>query len=98
MIAIDGASRQKNKPLKAKGEIIMKLTADAKRIIRGVMENGIKNFVSSDYSRDIIDMIFDDVCNDIQETSAYETEGYFNDDDILLAVGRAILKKFGMNV
>ena len=64
--------------------------------------------VSSDYSRYILryrdiedddgDTIMDDIVDDVLSSSAWDDEGYYNDDDIRLAIGRVIMRRIGIDV
>jgi len=55
--------------------------------------------ISSDYVGHILDFraeedgltIFDLIKEDVETTSAWEDEGYYNEDDIRLAVGRVLM-------
>lgn len=49
----------------------------------------LRNAISDEYVRPIWDAIRHDVIDDVKETSAWEDEGYFNEDDVRLAIGRA---------
>lgn len=55
--------------------------------------------VGSDYASYIAenDEFFFAVKKDVEETSAWLDEGWYTDDDIRLAVGRAIMWKFGID-
>lgn len=54
--------------------------------------------VGSDYAYYIAcdDGFFSDVIKNVEETSAWNDEGYYTDDDIRLAIGRAIMWKFNI--
>ena len=54
--------------------------------------------VDSDYAPYIAsdDDFFSAVIQDVEETSAWQEDGYYTDDDIRLAIGRAIMWKFGI--
>ena len=41
------------------------------------------------------DEFVNDVKQNVEQTSAWGDEGYYNDDDVKLAVGRIICDKFG---
>lgn len=55
--------------------------------------------ISQDYIGDILDSpvspkgetFYDKICEDVFYASAWIDEGYYNEDDIRLAIGRAIL-------
>lgn len=72
------------------------------RIDRQELINEVKNILdkstSSEYSMAIAnnDEFINAVQEDVETTSAWEDEGYYNDDDIRLAIGRVIMDKFGI--
>ena len=59
------------------------------------LHNILKQSVGSDYAHNIIARNIYDfayrVKENVEETSAWREEGYYNDDDIRLAIGRVIL-------
>ncbi len=52
--------------------------------------------VSTEYTKIILDEIEDDIISDVAETSSYEENGSYNDDDIRLAIGRVLINKIGI--
>ena len=54
--------------------------------------------VASDYCYELIqnEEFFDLVISDVEETSAWSEDMTYNEDDIRLAIGRAMLYKFGI--
>ena len=65
--------------------------------------------VSSAYARYILEdkgeddeeyenTFMDDVIEDVMCSSAWDDEGYYNDDDIRLAIGRTLMMRLGMEV
>lgn len=62
-------------------------------LITWVMEKA----VSSDYARCILqnDSFMNDVIADVMECSAWEDEGYYNEDDVRLAIGRVLIDWLG---
>lgn len=54
--------------------------------------------VASDYCYELIqnEEFFDLVISDVEETSAWSEDMTYNEDDIRLAIGRALLYKFGI--
>lgn len=56
----------------------------------------LKSSVGSDYAWYIANDIgfLNAVRKNVEETSAWKDEGYYTDDDIRLAIGRAIMDKF----
>ena len=66
----------------------------------------MRNAVSSEYSRYILEQednitentFMEDVIKNVVETSAWEDEGYYNDDDIRLAIGRELMARLGISI
>ena len=60
--------------------------------------------ISSEYTRYILEQedeltestFMEDVIEDVMETSAWEDEGYYNEDDIRLAIGRVFIDRLGI--
>lgn len=40
----------------------------------------------------------EDVIKNVMETSAWDDEGYYNDDDIRLAIGRELMARLGIEI
>lgn len=61
--------------------------------------------IGSDYVRPILghrnedtgDTLMDDIVQNVLDTSAWEDEGYYNDDDIRLAIGRELMARLGVD-
>lgn len=55
--------------------------------------------VGNEYAFDLVsdDNFILEVKTDVEQTSAWEDEGYYNDSDIRLAIGRIILNRFHIN-
>lgn len=51
---------------------------------------------TSDYSTRIWEIIGADVVDDVRECSAIFDEGYFSDEDVRLAIGRALCQWLGI--
>ena len=66
----------------------------------------MRSAVSSEYSRYILEQeddvtgntYMEDVIKNVMETSAWEDEGYYNDDDIRLAIGRELMARLGIEI
>lgn len=66
----------------------------------------LQRAVSSEYSRYILgqeddvtgNTFMEDVIKNVVETSAWEDEGYYNDDDIRLAIGRELMARLGISI
>lgn len=59
----------------------------------------LDNCVGSDYAHYLIDddAFFNVVKANVEETSAWHDEGFYNDDDIRLAIGRVLLAQLGID-
>lgn len=65
----------------------------------------MRSAVSSDYARYILEheneetenTFMDDVIDDVMCSSAWDDEGYYNDDDIRLAIGRVLIDRLGID-
>ncbi len=60
--------------------------------VKRFLENGLKEVISVDYIKCIIDDITPAVSEDIRTSAG----PYFNDDDIKLAVGRVLMTKLNL--
>ena len=66
----------------------------------------MRGAISSEYARYILEheekktgsSFMEDVINDVICTSAWEDEGYYNDDDIRLAIGRIFTNRLGIEI
>ena len=66
----------------------------------------MRSAASSEYARYILEQydeaseqtFMNAVIVDVMETSAWEDEGYYNDDDIRLAIGRELMARLGIEV
>lgn len=70
--------------------------------ILGIMASA----TSSEYARHILEhrcevtenTLMEDVVDDVMCASAWDDEGYYNDDDIRLAIGRVLMERMGVVV
>ena len=70
------------------------------------IEDVLCKSISDDYVHYILEhkdgwtniSIVDDIIADVLETSAYADEGYYNDDDIKLAIGRVLIQRLGIDI
>lgn len=60
-----------------------------------VMEH-LKEAFTSDYADTIAKNILNDVVENVMETSAFESEGSWNDNDIRYSIARVIIDKLGL--
>lgn len=75
-------------------------------VLRASIRAIFSTAVSSDYSSllleykdeddDDADTIMDDIIEDVMLASSWEESGYYNDDDIRLAIGRALMSRLGI--
>ena len=72
------------------------------KIFRREVEDIMKKSISTDYIEEILDTfylnedasaitIYSCIKRDVEETSAWQDEGYYNEDDIKLAIGRVLV-------
>lgn len=54
--------------------------------------------IHSDYLRPIVEAVLDEVTEDVQRTSSYETDGVWNANDERLALGRVLCRRLGIEV
>ena len=63
---------------------------EMKPILAAAVGKDYAGYIASD------DDFFSTVIENVEETSAWHDEGYYTDDDIRLAMGRAIMEKFNI--
>lgn len=81
------------------------MTKEEKKIIENEIRMIMQNAVSSEYARYILEheneetenTFMDDVIDDVMCASAWDEEGYYNDDDIRLAIGRVLIDRLGID-
>ena len=79
--------------------------AERKQIEYEVFEI-IRSAVGSDYAKNILNnedgisgkSFLNDIIQNVLEASAWEDEGYYNDDDIRLAIGRELMIRLKIEV
>ena len=77
-----------------------------KRIIQIKIRIIMRYAVSDEYVRHTLEheneetenTFMDDVIDDVMCTSAWDEEGYYNDDDIRLSIGRVLMERLGIEV
>jgi len=82
-----------------------KMNKEEKKIIENEIRMIMQNAVSSEYARYILEheneetesMFMDDVIDDVMCASAWDEEGYYNDDDIRLSIGRVLMDRLGID-
>lgn len=76
-----------------------------KKIIENKIRMIIQSAVSSEYARYILEheneeaenTFMDDVIEDVMCASAWDEEGYYNNDDIRLSIGRVLIDRLGID-
>ena len=63
--------------------------------VEKIVERILSSSITKDYIHRIVDVILDDVVADVNETADADN---WNEDDVRLAIGRIILKKFGEEI
>jgi hypothetical protein len=62
--------------------------------------------ISNDYVRHILEhtneetgkTLMDEVIDNVMETSAWEDEGHYNEDDVRLAIGRVLVERLEIEI
>lgn len=80
------------------------MNESAKKTIEALTKRLMLESISDDYLSRILnhydglteETFMDAVIRDVMETSAWEEEGYFNEDDIRLAIGREFIARLGI--
>ena len=73
------------------------------KVFRREVESIMRKSIGADYVGEILDTnylpydggiitVYESIKRDVEETSAWEDEGYYNDTDIKLAIGRVLLE------
>lgn len=70
-----------------------KLGTTKAEIIESIWTLNMNGPISNDYIRHIAEAVADDVVQDLWETADHE---YWNDDDLRLAFGRALMDRLGI--
>ena len=82
------------------------MTVEERKQIGYEVTEIMKSATSSEYARYILEQedevtentMMEDIIQNILDTSAWEDEGYYNDDDIRLAIGRELMARLGVVV
>lgn len=80
-----------------------KVTEEQRKELENDIINIMNKAISSEYINKILNQydytsdetFIDAVIIDVLETSAWEDEGYYNEDDIHLAIGRELVTRLG---
>lgn len=78
-----------------------KITEEQRKELKNDIVNIMNRAISSEYVNKILNQydyisdetFIDAVIKNVLETSAWEDEGYYNDDDIRLAIGRELVAR-----
>lgn len=78
---------------------------NAAKTIKALARRMMLDSISDDYVDRILnhydetseETFIDAVVRDVLETSAWEDEGHFNDDDVRLAIGREFVARLGID-
>lgn len=81
-----------------------KMTNKERKTIETEIRKIFSKGVSDEYSRYILESedadgvsFMDDVVEDVMCASAWDDEGYYNSDDIVLAIGRVLMDRLDIN-
>ena len=82
-----------------------KMSKEERREIERLITKIFGDAVSDDYARCMLESedectentMMEDIINDVLETSAWEDEGYYNEDDVRLAIGRELIARLGVD-
>ena len=81
------------------------MTMEERKVIEHEITEIMIKSTGSDYARYILrsendetnNTFMNDVVDNVLETSAWEEEGYYNDDDIRLAIGRIFMERMNID-
>lgn len=68
----------------------------AKRLMLDSISSDYVDRILNHYDETSEETFIDAVVRDVLETSAWEDEGYFNGDDVRLAIGRELVARLGI--
>ena len=82
-----------------------KMRKEDRRDIERLITKIFSDAVSDDYARYMLESedectentMMEDVIQNVLETSAWEEEGYYNEDDVRLAIGRELMARLGVD-
>lgn len=81
-----------------------KMTKEQKREIEALVYKIMSNATGGDYVTSILESedectentMMEDIIQNVLETSAWEDEGYYSEDDVRLAIGRELMARLGI--
>jgi len=71
---------------------------EVRRIIRMAVSDEYSSHILEQYDEISGETFMDAVIRDVMESSAWEYEGYYNEDDIRLAIGRELMARMGIDI
>lgn len=82
-----------------------KMNKEQRRDIERLITKIFSDAVTDEYARCMLESedectentMMEDVIQNVLETSAWEEEGYYNEDDIRLAIGRELMARLGVD-
>lgn len=82
------------------------MTVEERKQIEYEVTEIMKSATSSEYARYILEQedevaentLMEDIIQNVLDTSAWKDEGYYNKDDIRLAVGRELMDRLGIEM
>ena len=83
-----------------------KMNKEERKQIEYEVTNLLRNAVTDEYARYILEQeddttgntLMEDIIQNVMETSAWEDEGYYNEDDIRLGIGRELMTRLGIEI
>lgn len=72
------------------------IMALAKRMMLDAISDDYVNRILNHYDETSEETFIDAVVRDVLETSAWKDEGYFNEDDVRLAIGREFIARLSI--
>ena len=87
------------------------MSKDERRFLKQTIEEILAQAVTKDYAKYILEntddgeenceyeiTLMEHIVDNVLETSAWENEGNWNDDDVRLAIGRELMDRLGIDV
>ena len=69
----------------------------ARKLMLDSISDDYVNRILNHYDETSKETFIDSVVRDVLETSAWEDEGYFTEDDVKLAIGRELMTRMGID-
>ena len=82
-----------------------KMNKEQRRDIERLITKIFSDAVTDEYARCMLESedectentMMEDIIQNVLETSAWEEEGYYNEDDVRLAIGRELIARLGVD-